>query len=86
MIVLIFSEAKLFTNSLLPFEFSNTLITYLVDLLIYISLVNFIIIILELIDRIINFKEQKTINKYFKLVTIIIFLSFPLLKMTFSFI
>lgn len=76
-----FIKEELFTISLLPFEFTNILIRNVVDLLIYISLVNFIIIILELSDRIIDFKEQKLIKKYFKLIIIITFLSFPLLKM-----
>ncbi len=76
----IFPEVKFFTTSYLRFKLPTIVITALVEFIIYISLINFVILILEVIDRMINFEEQEIIKKYFKFITFIIFLSFPLLN------
>lgn len=76
----IFPEIEFFTTSYLRFKLPTIVIAALVELIIYISLVNFVILILEVIDRMIYFEEQEIIKKCFKFITFIIFLSFPLLN------
>jgi hypothetical protein len=86
LINLILPKVKIFKNSLIPFEFSNIIISAFSSLLIYIALVNFILIILELIDRMLNLRERKTIKKIFKSIAFLIFLFFSFLKMILPFI
>ncbi len=83
LITLLLPKSGLFTNSLIPFEFSSIIISTFVGLLIYIAIINFILIILELLDRMINLKERKIIKKYFKYIVLIIFLFSPISEMVF---
>lgn len=75
-----FPEVEFFTTSYLRFKLPTIVITALVELMIYISLINFVILILEVIDRMINFEKQEIIKKYFTFITFIIFLFLPLLN------
>ena len=52
-------EAKLFTNISFPFKFPHILVAAFINLFIYIAFINFIVLVLELLDRTFSFKERK---------------------------
>ena len=83
LITLLLPKRGLFKSSLIHFDFSSIIISTFVNLLVYIAIINFILIILEFLDRMTNLKERKIIKKYFKYMILTIFLLLPILEMVF---
>ena len=84
LIVLFISKTGLITSFIIPYKFSNIFISNVIGFVIYFSLINFILIVIEMLDRITSFNEKALLKKYFKYVIFTIFLLFPVSEVLFS--
>lgn len=81
-IVMVFYDNNDSLNFIIPSQRFTLTIYAIINFLIYLAVVNTFLLIIEMIDRTINFKERKILSHFFKWITMVLFLGIMLVQIT----
>lgn len=73
-------KGKIYSSYFMDGGFSSQLVITAVALAIHIAVANFILLLLEVVDRTANFKEVSMLKNYFRWLVLFLFLFLPFLQ------